>query len=305
MKTLVTGGYPRSEYLIGKIKEHEKGSLDAAGIEKVYDKATSEVIGEQRKAGIDLVTDGCLRWDDPVTFFAHGLGLELDGLERFFDNNFYYRKPLVKGKIEWKEPVLVPSYKKAGNVVPVCLGPYSLAKHSLNEYYKGIENCVIDFATAVNKELKALQKAGAKLIQLDEPSICFTDDLELVANSIEESVKGVSSKVILATYFGSVSKIFPALLDFPVDIIGIDFVSSDNKSVIKGNDFTKELAFGCMDARNTKLESVQSLRKEIDWALGIASEDKLYVKPNFGFDLLPHSPVLNKLKILAEAVKNE
>jgi 5-methyltetrahydropteroyltriglutamate--homocysteine methyltransferase len=139
---------------------------------------------------------------------------------------------------------------------------------------------------------------------LDEPSICFTDKTELIKNAIEEAVKGVSAQIILSTYFGSVRNIFPAILDFPVDVIGIDFVSVDNKSVVKDHDFTKALAFGVMDARNTKLEAPEYLKKETEWALGLVSEDKLYVKPNFGFDLLPHGPVLEKLKVLGE-VKNE
>ena len=70
---------------------------------------TAAAIKEQEAAGLDLVTDGQIRWQDPITYATTRLqGLEVGGLLRWFESNTYFRQPRPSPGIElaWTGPIL-------------------------------------------------------------------------------------------------------------------------------------------------------------------------------------------------------
>ena len=72
-----------------------------------------QIIGfiKQAEAGIELVTDGQIRWEDEATYLAGAMeGVELNGLIRLFDTNTYYRQPFVEGPVKWRAPITVRDY---------------------------------------------------------------------------------------------------------------------------------------------------------------------------------------------------
>src|SRR3990170_6997296 len=114
MQTTVAGSYPkipnrpRPARLRQAIARLDRGEITAEELAQVEDEVTIEVIGEQVEAGLDLVTDGQIRWEDDQTRIAQRLdGFEITGLIRYFDTNTYYRQPNVTGPVGWREPILV------------------------------------------------------------------------------------------------------------------------------------------------------------------------------------------------------
>ena len=156
-------------------KEATQESLHAA--EEALVKAA---IKDQEEAGLDLITDGQIRWNDPISHLAGKLtGIELNGLLRYFDTNFYFRQPVAKGEIKPPAERLILSefeFAKANStkpVRPVLTGPYTLARHTIAEHapYKQMEALTRAYAQALALEIEALAHAGADVIQLDEPAI--------------------------------------------------------------------------------------------------------------------------------------
>ena len=85
----------------------ERGDITGEEFERVQDDVTKEAIEEQVRAGLDLVTDGQIRWYDPISHLARALdGCKIDGLLRFFDTNFYFRQPVIEGKLVRRAPIL-------------------------------------------------------------------------------------------------------------------------------------------------------------------------------------------------------
>ena len=97
------------------------------------------MVREQTAVGLDVVTDGQVRWYDPISHLArHCEGIQINGLLRYFDTNFYFRQPVVSGRIRRREPVLRREFEVARAatdrvVKPVLTGPYSLACGSILE----------------------------------------------------------------------------------------------------------------------------------------------------------------------------
>jgi len=110
--TTVVGNYPKIPDLPapGKwrsaVEKLQKGQIDEAVLRQVEDEVTLEAIRDQVDAGVDLITDGQIRWEDAQTHFARRLrGFSINGLQRYFDTNVYFREPVAEDEIGWVEPI--------------------------------------------------------------------------------------------------------------------------------------------------------------------------------------------------------
>ncbi|NOZ56640.1 MAG: methylcobamide--CoM methyltransferase, partial [Calditrichaeota bacterium] len=310
------GDSPEKQKLRKSIAALDRGEISLDELKKVQDEVTREVILEQVEAGIKLVTDGQIRWDDAQTYIARALrGVRITGLVRYFDTNTYFRQPLVEGEIAWERPILVDDYKYAASVSPVPVkavvtGPYTLARLSLDEYYKDPIKLTQAYGAAIKKELQALYEAGAKVVQVDEPALVRYPDLADQALSVLADVlqveRGSGTELGLLVFWGSLGDRLSAVLDLPIDFLGVDLVAGlDDRALLeKGADLKgKKLALGLIDGRNTKLEKASEVA---NYARRLAEANKLetgYVQPNCGLELLPRDVAKTKLEIVAETCR--
>lgn len=318
LKTTVVGNYPKissdknTPNLRNALNLKDQGKITAEKLEEIFQETIKRVIKDQEDAGVDIITDGQVRWDDLVTPLAKNInGVEIGGLIRFFDNNVYYRRPIIKSQVSFKNYSTVDQFKFAQAhatkpVKAVLPGPFTLAKLSLDQHYNNIDKLTLDLAEILNQEAKELEKAGAKFIQLDEPSLCYSPDkVDLVKKAIEKAFEDISAKKILFLYFGSVKSLFPRILSAPVDVIGVDVVSKpENLNVILNNDFKQELILGVLDARNTKIETEEELFSLFEKVTQKIPPEKIYISPSCGLEFLPHEAAVKKLKAMVETVKH-
>jgi len=317
LKTTVVGNYPKitedksAPNLRSALNKFDQDKISEEELEKAYGQTIRRVMKEQEEAGVDLITDGQIRWDDLVTPFARNIdGLEIGGLIRFFDNNVYYRRPIVKSKLAFKDYSTVEEFKflkqnSTKKVKAVMVGPFTFAKLSKDEYYNDIDKFTLVLAGILKKEAKKLEEVGAECIQIDEPSLCFSPEkIDLVNRAIKIITNGLKAKAFLYLYFGRIKKLIPKLFDFQVDGIGIDVVSRpENLNSILESSFNKELILGCLDARNTSLEDEEELLKLFERVTQKFSSEKVYISPSCGLEFLPHETALAKLKRMVQAVK--
>ena len=317
MITTLVGNYPKvaagaySTKVIGAITKWQRKELTDTQLEQTFQEITQAVIQEQEQAGVDLVTDGQIRWEDLVTPIARQLGgFEINGLSRWFNNNTYYRRPILHKAPARKGPILVEQYRFAARcskkpVKAVLPGPYTFAVVSEDRYYKKLRPLVLKLAEILNAEANDLARAGAPLIQFDEPAIGFGKmDIKLAVEALGVATKGLGTKTAVYTYFGSLNGTLEPLMRAKVDVVGVDVVSNPNTlSALKRTKITKALALGCLDARNTKLESVSELHALFNAARKLVPPDRLYVNPNCGLEFLPHTQALAKMQRLVQAVR--
>lgn len=317
MITTMVGSFPKvaegaySTKLIGAVAKRQRGELSDAELEAVYQEITRAVIREQEQAGLDVVTDGQIRWEDLVTPVARRLeGFEINGLTRWFNNNVYYRRPVLQHAPARRGAILVDEYRFAAGctrspVKAVLPGPYTFAVVSEDRYYKKLRPFVIRMAELLNQEARALADAGAPMVQFDEPAIGWgKTDLRLAAEAINLAVEGVRAKTAVVTYFGALDGALPALLRTKADMFGLDVVTQPKVlRALKGTKVTKELSLGCLDGRNTKLESVKDLHALFRAARRLVPAERLTVSPNCGLEFLPHTQALAKVRRLTEAAR--
>ena len=313
--TASTGSYPRIGDKLEQQKHRqsyarwEQGELSDKEFGRVQEEVTREVIEEQVRAGLDIATDGQIRWYDPISHFARKLGgCEVGGLLRFFDTNFYFRQPVIVGEVSWREPIVVGEFmfaKKVSKVPlkPVLTGPYTLAKLSINRRGVKFEELLREFADAISREVGELGKAGADLIQIDEPAILKNqEDFELLKTAIEEvTANNDKAKLALYTYFGDAVPLYQKFVKLPVDVIGFDFTYSPNlPNTIARLGCEKNLGLGLIDGRNTRLEGEREVLSTLKKLLPNIGSERVYLSPSCGLDeYLPRDVAFEKLKNMA------
>jgi 5-methyltetrahydropteroyltriglutamate--homocysteine methyltransferase len=317
MITTTMGSYPRpkefKEYLqknLGRQKRDGHTELDVS----IFKSAVEAVVKNQVVAGVDIPTDGQLLWDDCLAYMATKIsGFEMNGLLRYLDNNLYYRQPVVTEKLERREGIVLDEFKiaqeiagKYGKNIKAGVSCYTLSELSLNKFYKNKGDLILDLAGIMHEEIKGLVELGAKYIQIDEPALISANkkDLEIAKDAIDIMTRDIAAKFFLITYFGSAEKIFPEVLDFNVHVIGMDFVTNFEKNLSLVKEYGIDdmgLNFGCIDARNTKMENKEEIRRNVDRIVEYARE--IYISPNSGLEFLPYGKAFEKLKIMCQAVK--
>lgn len=116
--------------------QRERGEISAEVFNQIQDSVVAEVIEEQAQAGCELLTDGQVRWYDPISHLAGKLAhVEINGLLRYFDTNFYFRQPVMGEKVHRNGPMIVEEFRYAQKtsrrpIKPILTGPYTLAVSS-------------------------------------------------------------------------------------------------------------------------------------------------------------------------------
>lgn len=303
---------PGGQKLRRAISSFDRGRISADDLAAAADDVTVEVIAEQEGAGVDVITDGQIRWQDPVTYIAGSLqGYEIGGLIRYFDTNTFYRQPEATAQVAWQAPILVHDFEFARDhasrpVKPVVMGPYTVAKLSLLGVYTDLRSLVMDTARALNQEMKALAAAGPTLIQVDEPAIVwhrYKEDWELFREAMDVLVDGVGSTTVLRTDFGDAVGL-PDFFALPFQGFGLDMVhGKENRSLVPEIPSDKDLVLGIVDARNVRMETEDAVRETVQWASEFVAEDRLAISPNTGLEFLPRETAYDKLVNMVEAVK--
>jgi 5-methyltetrahydropteroyltriglutamate--homocysteine methyltransferase len=217
---------------------------------------------------------------------------------------------VAAGAVEWTSPITVDEFTFAREHSPrpvkvVITGPFTLAMLSRNTYYATAAAYVDALARALNAELRALDAAGATVIQVDEPALCrHKGDLSIFAEAMRRLVDSVTAKTVLCTYFGDVRGVYPQLLDLPFDVIGLDFVAGHrNWDVIRSAPFTKELQFGLLDARNSRIEPVEEIVAAVRRMAGVVPPERMMLAPSAGLEFLPHGVARKKLRALVQGAR--
>ena len=308
-----TGSYPRIGDTPGQQRlrrahaERERGALSPEAFARVQDDVTAEVVREQLAAGVELPTDGQIRWADGLSYLASNLnGVALNGLLRFADTNTYFRQPIVRGRITRKGPLFARDYRQAirpaGRPVKAVLtGPYTLARGTILEGgYRSLHALTLAYAAVLAQEIMELAEAGAPVIQIDEPAILrHREDLAVLGEALVVLARGKgAARLSLATYFGDVSPIYDDLQDTTADMLHLDFTYAPAlPTLIAERGSAKALSLGLIDARNTRPETAENIVPVLD-LMARRLKGPAHLAPSAGLEFLPRDRARAKLETM-------
>jgi 5-methyltetrahydropteroyltriglutamate--homocysteine methyltransferase len=305
VEAYVFGIFPRSERLIEATRRKTKD------LPLIIDRETEKLIDLQKRAGLSYIADPLLGWDDMFRPYAMNFeGLEINGINRFFETNTFYRVPVVKGEIFSDGKITVKNFhleKLKAEDKPTLAAlpePLTFALMCRDEHYGRLEELTMALAAALSKEAKTLTEYGFKLLVLKAPYLSFIKDTSLfdvAFDGIKKIRTAFKGTIILHTYFKDVSDRIDQLLDLPVDGLGLDMFNTKLES-LKGRSF-KLLALSVIDGYSTRMETVNGIVQLVGSAGSKLSYKELYLTNNVDLEYVPYAFAVRKVKVLGKALK--
>ena len=297
----IAGIYPRNETLIESTRLYDKT------LREQFNKEKTRLLKIQSKNKFKYITDPLIDWDDNIRPFTDNLkGIEKGPLTRYYENNTFYRQPIITNKITTSGKILKNSIcfdlftNKSKSKVDI-LDPFTFYDLSANEFYKSEEEAINAFADIIKKELNSIKK-DIELIQFNAPSLARVkekEQLDIIRKAMVKILKGLDVTTCLNLWGSDVSDTLETFQDFPVDIIGIDFTTSkiDKFDQI---DINKGLACGLIDAKNTKMEKTSEIIRELKNIKELFKPTSLAVIPSWDFEFIPETFACKKLYIMKQ-----
>jgi 5-methyltetrahydropteroyltriglutamate--homocysteine methyltransferase len=313
--TSIVGSYPKPKWLnrVSDLADDPDAKFSEDHLHEAHDDACRAILDEHERAGLDTVSDGEMRRNEMVEFFADRIeGYAFNGPVKVWGHN-YFDKPSVVDDVEYTESWLVDEFtftrSAASRPVKVPItGPYTLASWSFNEAYDDDAELSYALADLVNEEVEALVDAGARYIQIDEPALATTPgDHAIVGECLERIVAGVPDEVRIGLHvcYGDYSRIYPELLDYPIDEFDVELCNGDYEQidVFTDPEFTTDLALGVVDVHTSDVESVAEIKGNILEGFKIVPPERLTVSPDCGVKLLPREVAYRKMENMVTATR--
>jgi 5-methyltetrahydropteroyltriglutamate--homocysteine methyltransferase len=312
LPTTTVGSFPKPQYLVEARRKFDSGQLGGEELRRLEEKATREWVSVQEEIGLDVLVDGEMYRGDMATYFANNLdGFEISGLVRSYGNR-YYRKPIITGEVRWRGPITVDWWRFTQGLTEKPLkgmitGPYTMMDWSFNEYYPSRRDACLALAEALHEEVRALAKAGAKIIQVDEPAISARPEElpEFAVEAMEIVTGGVDAYFICHICYGAFEFIYPGMLELPVDNFDLEMSNSglDLIDLFKKHPFTKDFSFGVVDVHSHLVESTATVERRIQRALEVLNPEQLWIDPDCGLKTRTREETVGKLRVMIEATK--
>ena len=287
-------------------------------MEQAQDDATILAIRDQELAGLDILTDGEMRRESYSNRFATALeGVDLDNPGTALDRSGHPNPvPRVVGPIRRKYPVQVRDleFLKAhtDRAVKITVpGPFTMSQQAQNDFYDSDEQLVLDYATAVNEEIRDLFAAGADIVQIDEPYMQARPEKARAFGlvGLERAIDGVTGTVAVHICFGYAAIIherpegysfLPELAGVAVDQISIETAQSNLDTSVLASLPGKTVILGVLDLSDPEVESADVVAGRIRRALPHVSADRLVIAPDCGLKYLPRASAFGKMQALVQ-----
>ena len=221
LPTTLVGSYPQPDWLIDRaklagrfpprVRAKELWRIAPEWLEQAQDDATLLAIRDQERAGLDIVTDGEMRRESYSNRFATALdGVDIDNPGTALDRSGHPNPvPRVAGRIRRCHPVQVRDVtflrantdRRIKMTVP---GAFTMAQQAQNDFYKDEVELAMDYATAVNEEIKDLFAAGADVVQIDEPYLQArpAKATQYGVQFLNRALEGITGTTAVHIYFG-------------------------------------------------------------------------------------------------------
>jgi 5-methyltetrahydropteroyltriglutamate--homocysteine methyltransferase len=329
--TTLVGSYPQPEWLIDRkklagrfpprVRAKELWRVPAPFLAEAQDDATVLAIRAQEQAGLDIITDGEIRRESYSNRFATALeGVDIDNPGSALDRSGHPNPvPRIVGKLRRKHPVEVEDLRflKRYTAKPVKItvpGPFTMSQQAQNDYYKSEEEAAMDYAAAVNEEIRDLFAAGADVVQIDEPYMQARPDKarQYGLRALNRALDGIAGTTAVHICFGYAAIIhqrpsgysfLPELAGSPVRQISIETAQSNLDTSVLQQLPGKKIMVGCIDLSDMNIETPEQVAQRLRRALKYVKPEDVIVAPDCGMKYLPRAVAFGKMRAMVEGAK--
>jgi 5-methyltetrahydropteroyltriglutamate--homocysteine methyltransferase len=329
--TTLVGSYPQPDWLIDRrklagrfpprVRARELWRIEEPFLKEAQDDATVLAIAAQEEAGLDIITDGEIRRESYSNRFATALeGVDLDNPGSALDRSGHPNPvPRIVGKIRRKHAVEVQDLlflkkhtkKQVKMTVP---GPFTMLQQAQNDFYKSEEDAAMDYAAAVNAEIRDLFAAGADIVQVDEPYMQARPEKarQYGLKALNRALENISGTTAVHICFGYAAIIhqrpsgysfLPELAACSCSQISIETAQSGLDCSVLSSLSSKKIMVGCIDLSDMAVETPQKVVERVTKALPHVPRENVILAPDCGMKYLPHDVAFAKMRAMVEGAK--
>jgi 5-methyltetrahydropteroyltriglutamate--homocysteine methyltransferase len=329
--TTLVGSYPQPEWLIDRkklagrfpprVRARELWRIPEPLLEEAQNDATVLAIKAQEEAGLDIITDGETRRESYSNRFATALeGVDIDDPGTALDRSGHPNPvPRIVGKVRRKHPVEVSDLaflKKHTNkqVKMTVPGPFTMSQQAQNDFYKSEEEAAMDYAAAVNQEVKDLFAGGADVVQIDEPYMQARPEKarQFGLKALNRALEGVKGTTAVHICFGYAAIIharpsgysfLPEFAGCSCQQVSIETAQSNLDCSVLEKLPGKKIMVGVIDLDDMTIETPQKVVERAKRALKYLKPENMILAPDCGMKYLPRDVAFGKMKALVEGAK--
>ena len=326
LQTTIAGSLPKPAWLAEPKKLWAPWLLEGAQLDEGKRDAMRLVLADQEGAGIDIVTDGEQTRRHFVTTFIDSLdGVDFEHKRTVRIRNRYDADvPVVVGKVARRRPVYVEDIRylrsRTRHRIKATLpGPMTMVDTLYDNYYKSREKLAREFAAILNQEARELERAGADVIQFDEPAFnVYMDEVrDWGVSTLEAAAAGLKCKTAVHICYGygikanndwkktlgsewrQYESTFPLLAGSKIDQVSLECANSHVPLELLGLLKGKDVMVGAIDVASDTVESAEQVASTIRAAMKFVPAEKLYPCTNCGMVPLARDIAVGKLEALA------
>lgn len=331
LPTSLVGSYSQPDWLIDRkklagrfpprVRAKELWRVAPEFLDQAQDDATLIAIRDQERAGLDIITDGEMRRESYSNRFATALeGVDIDNPGTALDRSGHPNPvPRVIGKIRRKHPVEVRDVEflrsNTDRLIKITVpGPFTMSQQAQNDFYTNEQDMVLDYAAAVNAEIKDLFAAGADIVQIDEPYMQARPEKarKCGLQGLKAALDGVSGITAVHICFGYAAIIherpegysfLPELSGSPVKQVSIETAQSNLDCAVLRLLPGKTIILGTIDLSDMAIEKPETVAARIRRALPYVPAERIVVAPDCGLKYLPREVAYGKLCAMVEGTK--
>jgi 5-methyltetrahydropteroyltriglutamate--homocysteine methyltransferase len=330
LPTTVVGSYPQPDWLVDRAmlaksvprtRMTELWRIPEQHLEQAQDDATIVAIRDMERAGIDIVTDGEIRRESYSNRFATALtGIDIDNPAIITSRSGLATPvPRVVGKVSRTRPVELRDMqflrRNTDHAAKITLpGPFTMSQQARDEFYADDEELAMALAAAVNEEALELEKAGADVIQLDEPWVRHDPEAakRYAVKAINRALRGLAVPTVVHVCFGYAAVVpgsakpagyafLAELNDTTADQISIEAAQPKLDLGVLKDLSAKTIMLGVLDLADPQIETPEVIAGRIRHGLKYVSAQRLVAAPDCGMKYMPRHIAFGKLKAMAEA----
>jgi 5-methyltetrahydropteroyltriglutamate--homocysteine methyltransferase len=283
---------------------------------EAQDDATLLAVRDMERAGIDVITDGEIRRESYSSRFANALaGVDLDNPGTFVERSGVVNAaPRIVGPIRRVRPVEVEDVRflraQTERTIKITVpGPFTMAQQTEDEHYQDERALALDFAAAVNEEVRDLFEAGADVVQLDEPYLQARPEQarEYGVEAIGRALTGVEGTTALHVCFGyghfikdkpTGYSVLEQLAAIPVDQVSVEAAQPRLDPALLAPLAGKTIVYGVIDNSDPGVEPPEVVAERIRAALRVVPAERLMPAPDCGMKYLSRPVAFAKLQAL-------
>ncbi|MAJ92277.1 MAG: 5-methyltetrahydropteroyltriglutamate--homocysteine methyltransferase [Rhodospirillaceae bacterium TMED63] len=328
LPTTVVGSYVQPEWLVDhdnlkgrlppRVRALEMWRIDPAFLEDAQDGATLLAIRDMEHAGIDIVTDGEVRRESYSNRVATALGgIDIDNPGTAIDRTGHPNPvPRIAGPITRERPIEVDDVKflraATGRKIKITLpGPFTMTQQAQNDHYDTDEDAAMDYAAAVNEEIRDLFAAGADVVQLDEPYMQARPEIarKYAVKAINRALDGIDGETAVHICFGYAHVVharpegysfLPELEDCAADQISIETAQSGLDLKALDDLPSKKIILGVLDLSTEVIETPEAVANRIRPAVDRIGAERILVAPDCGMKYMRRDVAFGKLKAMCD-----